>query len=62
MKSVTKGASKLLGNYRPGNIVKESKKLKQKDMAALEATNVALSSQVADLKMTLAKRDRRSAT
>ena len=24
---VTKGASKILGNYRPGNIVKELKKL-----------------------------------
>ena len=47
---VTKGASKLLGDYMPGNIVKELKKLKQQDTATLEATNASLSSQVAELK------------
>ena len=54
---VTKGASKLVGDYRPWKIVKELKKLKQKDTVALEATNAALSSQVADLKMALVKKD-----
>ena len=44
LEAVIRGASKLLGDYRPGNIVKELKMLKQKDMATLEATNVALSS------------------
>ena len=34
---VTKGASKLLGNCKLGNIVKELKKLKQKDTTSLEA-------------------------
>ena len=54
---VTKGASKLLGNCRPGNIVKELKKLKQNDMVMLEATNATLLSQVSDLKVKLAKND-----
>ena len=45
---VTKGASKLLVDYRPGNICK------QKDMAMLEATNVTLLSQVANFKVELA--------
>ena len=54
---VMKGASKLLGNCRLGNIVKDLKKLQQKDTAMLEATNAVLSSQVADLKMALAKKD-----
>ena len=58
MEFVTKRAFKLLGNNRPRNIVKELKKLQQKDMAVLEATNAALSSQVADLKMALAKKDK----
>ena len=29
LESVTRGASKLLGDYKPGNIIKELKKLKQ---------------------------------
>ena len=44
---VTKGASKLLGNYRPKNIVKELKKLKQWDTSTLEAANTTFSLKVA---------------
>ena len=54
---VTKRACKLLGDYRPGNICKELKKLQQKDTATLEATNVTLLSQVADLKVELAMKN-----
>ena len=54
---VTKGACKLLGNCRLGNICKELKKFQQKDMATLEATNVILLSQVADLKVELAMKN-----
>ena len=54
---VTKGACKLLGDCRPANICKELKKLQQKDMATLEATNATLLSQMADLKVALAKKD-----
>ena len=57
LESVTKGAFKLLGDCKPGNIVKELKKLKQKDMGALEATNTTLSLQVVDLKVELSKKD-----
>lgn len=39
---VIKGASKLLGDCKAGNIVKELKKLKKKDTASLEAANQKL--------------------
>ena len=54
---VTKGASKLLGDCKVGNIVKELKKLKQKDTASLEAANANLSSEVTELKMALVLKD-----
>ena len=54
---VKKRASKLLGNCRPKNIVKELKKLKQQDMSTLEATNTTLSSRVAKLRVEMAKKD-----
>ena len=57
MEFVTKGASKLLGDCRLGNIVKELTKLKKKGIATLEATNATLSSQEADLKVELALKD-----
>ena len=57
LESITKRASKLLGDCKPSNIVKELKKLKPKDTGALEATNIALSLQVADLKVELSKKD-----
>ena len=57
MEFVTKGASKLLGDYKPGNITKELKKLKQKDTTSLEVANMALCSQVADLKVELGMKD-----
>ena len=55
--SVTRGASKLLGNCRLGNIVKELKKLKQQDTTVLEATSATLSSRVEELKVELALKD-----
>ena len=46
MELVIKGASKLLGDCKAGNICKELKKLKENDTASLEATNAILSFQV----------------
>ena len=48
---ITKGASKLLGDCKPGNITKELKKLKLKDTALLEANNMTLRLQVVDFKV-----------
>ena len=42
MEVVIKEASKLLGDCKAGNIVRELKKLKKKDTASLEATNKKL--------------------
>ena len=53
---VAKGASKLLGDCKMGNIVKELKKLKEKNMLSLEAQNASLATEVADLKVELAMR------
>ena len=52
MELVIKGASKLLGDCKAGNICKELKKLKQKDTVSLEAANATLSSQVQEQKVT----------
>ena len=57
MKFVTKKASKLLGNCRPENIVKELKKLKQQDTSTLEAANAVLLSKVAEMRVEMAKKD-----
>ena len=57
MESIIRGASKLLGDCRPRNIIKELKKLKQQDTAVLEATNATLSSRVLELKVELAVKD-----
>ena len=54
---VTRGASKLLGNYKAGNISKELKKLKQEDKSQMQAHNTTLRLQVADLKMELKAKD-----
>ena len=54
MEIVIKGASKLLGDCKAGNICKELKKLREKDTMALEASNAALTTQVQDLKVALA--------
>ena len=54
---VTKGAYKLLGNWRVMNICKKLKKFQQKDTATLEATNATLASKVADLEVALVKKD-----
>ena len=57
MELVIRGASKLLGDCKAGNICKELKKLKEKDTTSLEATNATLSSQVQELKVGLALKD-----
>ena len=57
LESVTNGASKLLGDCRPSNIIKELKKLKQQDTATMEASNATLLSQVVELKVELALKD-----
>ena len=57
LECVTRGASKLLGDCRPGNICKELKKLKQQDTKHLEEYNTILRSQVVDLKVKLAMKD-----
>ena len=57
IKVVIKGASKLLGDCKAGNIVKELKKLKEKDTESLEATNEKLQQEVDQLKVTLALKE-----
>ena len=57
MKVVIKGASKLLGDCKVGNIVKELKKLKEKDTASLEAANKTLHLEVDQLKVALALKE-----
>ena len=54
----TKGACKFLGNYKPANLCKELEKLQQKDTAMLKATNMTLLSQVVDLKVELAMKNK----
>ena len=57
MEFVTKRTSKLRGDCKPRNIIKELKKLKQQDTSTLEAANAALSSRVAELRIEMAKKD-----
>src|SRR5450759_4227104 len=57
MEVVIKRASKLLGDCKAGNLCKELKKLKEQGTKELEATNLKLLSQVADLKVDLSFRD-----
>ena len=54
MEIVIKRTSKYLGDCKARNICRELKKLKEKDIASLEAANATLSAQVQELKMTLA--------
>ena len=59
MEIVIKRASKLLSDCKARNICRELKKLNEKDTTSLKAANVALSSQVQELKVTLAlKKDK----
>ena len=53
MEIVIKGAPKLLGDCKAGNIHKKLLKLKSKDTVSLEASNTALSTQVQELKIAL---------
>ena len=53
MEVVIKEASKLLGDCKAGNIVKELKKLKEKDTESLEAANWKLWQEVDELKIAL---------
>ena len=57
LESVTKEASKLLGDCKAGNICKELKKLKQEDKSLMQAHNTKLRLQVADLQMELKAKD-----
>ena len=57
MEVVIKGASKLLGNCKAGNIVKELKKLKEKDTASLKVANKKLQLEVDQLKVALALKE-----
>ena len=57
MEVVIKGASKLLGDYKARNIVKELKKLKEKDTTSLEAANRKLQQEVDELKIALALKE-----
>ena len=57
MEVVIKGASKLLGDCKAGNIVKELKKLKEKDTKSLEATIRKLQQEVVELKVSLALKE-----
>ena len=58
MEYVTKGACKLLSNYRSTNNCKKLEKLQQKDTVTLEANNTLLVVKVADLEVALAKKDK----
>ena len=53
---VAKGASKLFNDCKMGNIVKELKKLKEKNRTAMEAQNASLMKEVVDLKVELVMR------
>ena len=57
MEVVIRGASKFLGDCKAGNIVKELKKLKEKDTTSLEATNKKLQLEVDQLKVVLALKE-----
>ena len=57
MEVVIKRASKLLGDYKAGNIMKELKKLKEKDTASLEVANKKLQQEVDQLKVMLALKE-----
>ena len=57
MEVVIKGASKLLGDCKVGNIVKELKKLKEKDTESLEVANRKLQQEVNELKIALALKE-----
>ena len=57
MEVVIKGASKLLGDCKAGNIVKELKKFKEKDTESLEAANWKLQQEVDELKIALALKE-----
>ena len=54
MEVVIRGASKLFGDCKAGNIMKELKKLKEKDTMSLEAANKKLQLEVDQLKVALA--------
>ena len=57
MEVVIREASKLLGDCKAGNIVRELKKLKEKDIASLEAANKKLQLEVDQLKAALALKE-----
>ena len=57
MEVVVKGASKLLADCKARNIVKELRKLKEKDTTSLDAANKTLQLEMEQLKMALALKE-----
>ena len=57
MELVIKGTTKLLGNYKAGNISKEIRKLKEEDSSKLKAYNAQLKIWVNDLQVTMKAQD-----
>ena len=53
MELVIKGATKLLGDCKVGNISKETRKLKEEDSSELKAHNAQLKIRVNDLQVTV---------
>ena len=57
MELVIRGATKLLGDYKAGNISKEIKKLKEEDNLELKVHNTQLKLWVNDLQVTVKAQD-----
>ena len=57
MEAVTREASKLLGDCKAGNIIKELKKLKKEDNSELKIHNTQLKVHVNDLQGTMKAQD-----
>ena len=57
MEAVTREASKLLGDCKAGNIIKELKKLKKEDNSELKTHNTQLKVRVNDLQATVKAQD-----
>ena len=58
MELIIKGASRLLGDYKAGNISKEIKKLKEEDSSELKAHNAQLKIWVNNLQVTVKAQDK----
>ena len=58
MELVLKGATKLLGDCKTGNITKEIRKLKEEDNSELKTHNTHLKLQISDLQVTVKAQDK----